>query len=213
MSALSQAVAAWIAANPGLTWAVAFTVATAESIVVVGALVPGTPILLALGAAASLGHASLPGIVAAAVTGAVVGDGVSYWLGHRHRDRLRGGWPFVGRPALLARGEAFFTRWGAAGVAFARFLPGVRAVVPVVAGMLGMRPAVFYVANVLSALVWAPLHVLPGAAVGWLAAWHLPADLDDLALPAIVACGVSVWLLHRVWQGRRRVRRVTNVRS
>ena len=33
---------------------------------------------------------------------------------------------------------------------------------PVLAGILRMSPCKFYVANVLSALVWAPIHVFPG---------------------------------------------------
>lgn len=202
LAATAATAAAWIAANPGLTWAVAFLVAAAEAVVVVGALVPGTPILMAIGAAASLGHVSLAGVVAAAVAGTVAGDGLSYWLGHRHRERLLGGWPFATRPGLLARGEAFFRRWGALGVAAARFLPGVRAVVPVVAGMLGMRPAAFYAANVASALVWAPVHVLPGAAVGLLAGLHLPPDLDDLALPAAALLGALLWVALSRWRRR-----------
>ncbi|MDJ0390289.1 DedA family protein [Roseomonas sp. E05] len=203
MSAFATTVSAWIAAHPGWTWMVAFLVAASEAVVVVGALVPGTPILMAIGAAASLGHTSLWGVVAAAVAGAVVGDGLSYWLGHRHRNRLLRGWPFATRPALLARGEGFFRRWGALGVAAARFLPGVRAVVPVIAGMLGMGPATFYLANILSALVWAPVHILPGALVGVLARLHLPPDWDDLALPAAAGLGALLWGVHRVWRGKR----------
>jgi membrane protein DedA with SNARE-associated domain len=42
----------------------------------------------------------------------------------------------------------------------------VRAFVPLVAGMLKMSSRHFYVANVLSALVWAPIHVFPGVLAG-----------------------------------------------
>lgn len=200
MSGLAAVAADWIAANPGLTWAIAFLVSAAEAVVVVGALVPGTPILMAIGAAASLGHVSLWGVVAAAAAGAAAGDGLSYWIGHSRRDRLLRGWPFSSRPGLLAHSEAFFRRWGALGVAGARFLPGVRAVVPVVAGMLGMRPAVFYAANVASALVWAPVHVLPGALVGMLGTLHLPPGAGELALPAAAAAGALVWAARRIWR-------------
>lgn len=190
MTEIVGAVSGLIAAHPGLTWAIAFLVAAGESVVVVGAFVPGTPILLAIGAAGSLGHVSLTGVIVAAILGAVLGDGVSYWIGHRHRDRLLAGWPFAMRPALLARGQAFIARFGVPSVALARFLPGVRAVVPVVAGMFGMRPLPFYAANVASALVWAPVHILPGALVGLLADLHLPDDLDDWAIVAAAAAGV-----------------------
>jgi membrane protein DedA with SNARE-associated domain len=199
MTELVAAVSGFIAAHPGLTWAVAFLVAAAESIIVVGALVPGTPILLAIGAAGSLGHVSLTGVVVAAILGAMLGDGLSYWIGHRHRDSLLRGWPFAARPGLLARGQDFIGRFGVPAIALARFLPGVRAVVPVVAGMFGMRPLPFYAANIASALVWAPVHILPGALVGLIADLHLPDDLDDWGIPAAAALGVLLWGLRRIW--------------
>jgi membrane protein DedA with SNARE-associated domain len=199
MTEIVAAISGFIAAHPGLTWAVAFLVAAAESIIVVGALVPGTPILLAVGAAGSLGHVSLGGVVIAAILGAIVGDGLSYWIGHTHRERLRGGWPFATRPRLLARGQDFIARFGVPAIALARFLPGVRAVVPVVAGMFGMRPLPFYAANIASALVWAPVHILPGALVGLLADLHLSDDLEHWAIPAAAALGVLLWALRRIW--------------
>lgn len=192
-------IAAWIAANPSLTLAFAFLIAASESLVVVGALIPGTPILMAIGAAASLGHVSLSGVVVAATLGAIIGDGLSYWLGHRYRDRLLTSWPLASHPVLLARGVAFFRRWGALGIALARFLPGVRAVVPVVAGMFRMPPATFYLSNIASALVWAPVHILPGALVGVIASLHLPVHLGHWAIPAAAALGLVLWGLRRLW--------------
>ncbi|GBD40906.1 Inner membrane protein YabI [bacterium HR39] len=191
------AVGALVEAHPGLTWLVAFLVAAGESFVVVGALVPGTPILVAIGAAGGLGHVSLTGVVAAAVVGAVFGDGLSFWIGRRYRERLVRGWPFAQRPDLLARAEAFIHRYGVAAVAIARFTPGVRAVVPVAAGILRMRPPGFSTANIASALVWAPVHILPGALLGFLATLHLPDDLDEWALPAALLAGAALWLLWR----------------
>ena len=47
-------------------------------------------------------------------------------------------------------------------VFLARFTAVVRAFVPLLAGVLHMSPRHFYVANILSALVWAPVHVFPG---------------------------------------------------
>jgi len=42
----------------------------------------------------------------------------------------------------------------------------VRAFVPLLAGVMRMSSRHFYVANILSALVWAPIHVFPGVLVG-----------------------------------------------
>lgn len=193
---LLAALGGLLAPHPHRVQLVAFLVAASESFVVVGALVPGTPVLVAIGAAGGLGHVPLSGVVVAAMLGAAAGDGLSYGIGRRYRDRLLSGWPFAGRPELLARGKGFIDRFGLFAVALARFLPAVRAVVPVVAGVLGMPPARFYAANIASALVWAPMHVLPGALLGLLARLHLSDDLDDWAIPAAAALGLLLWALH-----------------
>jgi membrane-associated protein len=63
---------------------------------------------------------------------------------------------------VVAQSEAFFHRWGALAVFFARFVPPIRAFVPVTAGALGMTPLRFYAVNIPAILLWAPVHVLPG---------------------------------------------------
>jgi membrane-associated protein len=63
---------------------------------------------------------------------------------------------------VVAQSEAFFHRWGALAVFFARFVPPIRAFVPITAGALGMSPPMFFAVNVPAVLLWAPAHVLPG---------------------------------------------------
>lgn len=150
----------WAGSHPTLAGLLVALVACAESLAFVGLVVPGAIVMLGAGA--------LPfwSTLFWAVGGAIVGDGVSYWIGHRyaHRfTRLR----FVrAHPELLERGEAFFTRHGGKSILLARFVGPVRPVVPVVAGMLGMSPRRFYTYNALSALAWAPAHLIPGMAFG-----------------------------------------------
>ena len=47
-----------------------------------------------------------------------------------------------------------------------RFVPALRPFIPLFAGILRMPPHRFYLANGLSALLWAPAHVIPGVALG-----------------------------------------------
>ena len=63
---------------------------------------------------------------------------------------------------MIAQSEAFFNRWGVLAVFFARFVPPIRAFVPVTAGALGMPPLRFYAVNIPAILLWALAHVLPG---------------------------------------------------
>ena len=43
-----------------------------------------------------------------------------------------------------------------------RFITGVKAVIPGIAGMMGMPYRYFTLINVVSAFVWAAVHILPG---------------------------------------------------
>jgi len=174
----------WIAQHPHWALAVVFLIASAESLAVVGLIMPGAAVMVAAGALVTLGALQFWPTLFVAVTGAIVGDGISYWIGHHYRDRLRSVWPFHSHPEWLLRGENFFRRHGAKSVLFGRFVGPVRPIIPVVAGMLGMRPAVFYGVNVLSALAWAPTYLLPGMAFG-----------ASLALAGVVAARLAVLLV------------------
>lgn len=201
----------WVVQHPHLAGAIVFLVASVESLAGVGLLFPGTLVMFGAGALVGKGALELWPTLAWAAAGAVVGDGFSYWLGHRYRDRLRKWWPFSRHPGLLQRGEAFFHRYGGKSVLFGRFVGPVRPVVPVVAGMLGMSPLRFYLANVLSALAWAPAHILPGVVFG--AAFSLAAAVSMrlalllavlVALLWLVAAGTRIaaaWLKPRMKQG------------
>ena len=69
-----------------------------SSVAVLGILMPGTPILMAVAAAAAMAGMPPMPVLVAAIAGAVIGDFVSYYLGHRYRFRLRAMWPFATRP-------------------------------------------------------------------------------------------------------------------
>ena len=90
------------------------------------------------------------------------GDGSAFWIGHRSQREILSAWPMANYPRVVAQSEAFFHRWGALAVFFARFVPPIRAFVPITAGALGMPPLRFYAVNIAAILLWAPAHVLPG---------------------------------------------------
>ena len=56
----------------------------------------------------------------------------------------------------------FFHRHGGKSVFIGRFFGPVRAVIPLAAGIMRMPPRLFWIANVTSALVWAPMLLLAG---------------------------------------------------
>lgn len=166
MTELFLQLLAWVSSNPGWSYSVIFLVAMAESLAIVGLVVPGVVIMFGIGALIASGAISFWPAMGWAVAGAVTGDGLSFWLGHHYRDRLTALWPFSRYPQSLQRGIEFFDRYGGKSVALGRFFGPIRAVIPLVAGMMGMTPLRFVVANVLSALAWAPLYLLPGIVFG-----------------------------------------------
>jgi membrane-associated protein len=129
---------------------------------VVGSVIPGSTIILALSALVPGGELKLQWVLLAAAIGAVLGDGSAFWIGHRQQREILNTWPLTNYPRVVEQSESFFHRFGSWAVFFARFVPPIRAFVPVTAGALGMTPAKFYAVNIPAILVWAPAHVLPG---------------------------------------------------
>ncbi len=194
-----------VAQHPGVATLVAFAAAIVEAVAVLGILIPGTPILMAVAGAAALAGVPMTPIMVVAILGAVIGDGISFWIGGRYSERLRGAWPFASRPWLMSRAEAFFRRYGTMSVALCRFIPVLRSTVPLIAGMAGMRRDRFLLANVCSAFVWAPAHVLPAQFAGLSIMKLEDGDWQGAALwgGVLLACTAGAVCLHRVFRSAR----------
>lgn len=166
MTSLVSSIIEFLTVNPHVAYLAVFLLALSESIPIIGAVVPGTAVILALSALVPSGVLLLWPLLVAATLGAIVGDGLSFWLGHRYHREILGFWPLNRHPELIQSSEAFFERHGVKSVFLARFVPGVRAFIPLLAGMMGMTVSRFYAVNVASALAWAPSHILSGVLVG-----------------------------------------------
>lgn len=200
LSHLTDAIVRQAEAHALLAYGLAFLLTGAEAFPVIGALVPGTAVIVALGALVPAGALHFWPLVGWATAGAVLGDGLPFWFGHRHRDRAMRLWPLSRHPRLLPQGQAFFERHGGSAVIIARFTPGVRAVVPIVAGISGMRPVRFYVLDVVSAVLWAPAHVTAGVIVGasLTILGAVAGRLEALLVGVSIATGVLLWLLPKL---------------
>lgn len=149
-------------------WAVAvmFVTAFGESFAFLSLLFPGTTLLVAAGTLMKGGTLAAGPIMIGAILGATLGDSVSYWLGRRFGGGIGRVWPFTRNPELLSSGIRFFERHGGKSVFIGRFFGPVRAVIPLVAGVMRMKRGRFWFANITSALVWAPMLLLIGDGVG-----------------------------------------------
>jgi membrane-associated protein len=153
---------AFVSAHAWLAYLTLFLAALLEAVPIVGSVIPGSTVILTLSALVPGGELRLELVLAAAVAGAMLGDGTAFWVGHRSQREILSTWPMANYPRVVAQSEAFFHRWGALAVFFARFVPPIRAFVPITAGALGMPPLRFYAVNIPAILLWAPAHVLPG---------------------------------------------------
>jgi undecaprenyl-diphosphatase len=201
MAELFQDVLAWVSANPGWAHLAVFLVALVESLAIIGLIVPGVVMMVGAGALIATGALSFWPVCLWAVAGAVAGDGLSYGLGRHYQERLKTVWPFTRYPQSLDTGVRFFGKYGGKSVAFGRFVGPVRAVIPLVAGMMGMPAGQFLVANILSAVLWGPAYLLPGIVFG--ASLELAAEaafhLVVLSLALVALIWASAWAVQQIF--------------
>jgi membrane protein DedA with SNARE-associated domain len=194
MDYLATQFLAVIKANPEWATLIVGITAFGESFVLLGLLFPGTTVLIAAGALVSKGVLTPLPTIAAGIVGAVLGDMVSYWLGRKFGPHLSQTWLFRSRPEQIASGVKFFSRYGAASIFIGRFFGPLRAVVPLIAGMMDMPKLPFYVANILSALIWAVVLVLFGDIISrWLGNESVSVKVLGMALVTIAAVAFATW--------------------
>jgi membrane-associated protein len=98
---------------------------------------------------------------------AIAGNLVGYWIGYKggpavfNRPNSR-----LFNPAYVTKSEAFYERFGPVAVVLARFVPVVRTVSTVLAGVSRMRYSVYAVYSVIGAILWADGMFMIGYGLG-----------------------------------------------
>ena len=137
-----------------------------------GLPLPGETITLLGGYAAGSGHLNLMGVVAAATSGAILGDNLGYWLGRRL------GWAVMLRLGRLLRQSdgqmeelrVRFLLHAGKSVFLGRFVAVLRVIAGPMAGAVGMPYRKFLLCNAAGALVWATTMV----SLAWLGGRWIP---------------------------------------
>ena len=140
MAHLIDPLIAFVSDHSALAYVTLFLAAFLEAVPIVGSVIPGTTIILALSALIPGGELKLQWVLLAAIVGAAIGDGGAFWIGHRRQREILTTWPFSNYPRLVAQSEAFFNRFGTLAIFFARFVAPIRAVAPITAGALDVPP-------------------------------------------------------------------------
>ncbi|HEY7755345.1 MAG TPA: DedA family protein [Actinomycetota bacterium] len=139
-----------------------------ENSIGAGVIVPGETLVIVGGFYARIGELWLPGVMLVAIVGAVLGDNLGYWIGRRYgRGFLeRHGRKLFITPERLVLAERYYERHGGKTVFFGRFIPVVRSVGFILAGVAHMEWKRFFVYDVAGAVIWAVGHSLLGYGLG-----------------------------------------------
>ncbi|MEK7604824.1 MAG: VTT domain-containing protein [Patescibacteria group bacterium] len=139
----------------------------AESGLLLGIFLPGDSLLFAAGLLAAAGYFSLPPLIFFVVAAAIIGDSVGYWFGanvgvnfFKRKDSL------FFKQEYLKRTERFYQTYGGRAVVLARFVPIVRTLAPILAGIGSMKYHTFLLWNVLGGVLWGMSMPLLGYSIG-----------------------------------------------
>ena len=184
---------------------VVFVLPALESSVFLGFVVPGETAVVVGGFLAYEHRVSFPGVLAAAILGAVAGDSIGFQVGARWGDALLGRLPKrLVRPEHVLQGKQMINRLGGRAVFAGRWVSVLRALVPGLCGTSGMRYRTFLLWNALGGVAWATAYTLVGLLAG--SAWQRVEHYTSVAGYGLF--GAAVLLVAAVLlTGRRRQRR------
>lgn len=164
----------------------------AESGLLVGLVFPGDSLLFLAGGLAGQHFLNIYGLIVVVLIAAISGNVTGYWFGHRF------GPAFFKRSkilndAQLKKAEFFFNKHGGKTVTISRFVPVVRTLVPILAGIGEMPLAQFMIYNVAGAIIWGVTICLLGYFIGS----RIP-NIDHYILPVILTV-IVLSILPSLW--------------
>lgn len=190
----------YLQTHPYMDELITFIIALAESLPIIGTLIPGSVTMSVIGIL--IGRGLLPfGITLIwATLGAITGDTLGFWIGKFYNERLRYIWPFKKYPKWLTLGEKFFTQHGGKSILIGRFVGPARSSVPLIAGLLKMGWGRFFIAAVPSAILWALAYLLPGILIGAISL-ELPKGTTTkfivVGLTIIILLWIVFWMIQQ----------------
>jgi membrane-associated protein len=141
----------------------------AECGLLVGFFLPGDTLLFAAGISLATGAitSSLAAFLIVAPIAAIAGNLVGYWIGYRAGPIVfdRPNSRFF-RPEYVTRSHAFFEKYGSATIILGRFVPIVRTVATVMAGVGRMRFGPYAIYSAIGGVIWADGILLLGHQLG-----------------------------------------------
>ena len=183
----------------------------AETGLLVGFILPGDSLLLISGLLTNTNDVfgfNIWVVCAVITLGAIIGGEVGYWIGHKFGpaifERKESGLFSIEN---VKRTNAFFLRFGALAVILARFVPVVRTITPVAAGVGHMNWRKYTLYNIIGAVIWGFGLTYAGYLLGYIPPIaHFVQEYIDLILIAAVLTAVLPTLWH-YFQNRAKARK------
>ncbi len=139
----------------------------AESGLLIGVFFPGDSLLFTAGFLASQGIFNIAALVFLCFMAAVVGDSVGYTFGRRVGRRFFSKpESLIFNPENIERARLFYEKHGGKAIILARFIPGIRTLAPILAGIGEMHYQTFLLFNLTGGLLWAVGLTLLGYFLG-----------------------------------------------
>jgi membrane-associated protein len=164
-----------------------------ETAFIFTSFLPGDSLLFLTGLALATSDSWLPdwaGFILIWVA-AVVGTQVGYWIGYKIGPPLfESNRNFILNERVLAKTHDFFEKYGARAVVLARFVPILRALIPMLAGISKMDHRRFTKLNLIGATIWTGVFLIAGYLLG-----NVPAVKENLEVTVIwIVVGTSLLL-------------------
>lgn len=140
-----------------------------ETAFILTSFLPGDSLLFLTGLALATSTSWLPDWVGFILIwlAAFVGTQVGYWIGYKIGPPLfEQNRNFILNEKVLARTHEFFEKYGVRAVVLARFVPILRALIPMLAGISRMDLKRFTQLNLIGATVWVGVFMLAGYWLG-----------------------------------------------
>ncbi len=153
----------------------------AESGLLLGFFLPGDSLLFVVGIFAARGSFAIGTVILLIFLAGVAGDILGYFIGSRLGRRVfEMKSRFIFNRENLLRTEEFFKQYGKITFIFERFIPGVRAVAPLLAGVGEMPFRTFILFDALGTALWSLSVTLLGFYLG-----SVIPNVDTYLLPVI----------------------------
>ncbi len=127
----------------------------AETGLLIGCFLPGDSLLFTIGVASGAAGVNVYALAGLLMCAAIIGDNVGYYLGRAagphifNRPKSR-----FFNPENLRRTHAFYEKYGARAVVYARFVPIIRTCTPFISGVARMPYPKFLVFSLFGGSLW-----------------------------------------------------------